>query len=664
MSASIIQLLHKDRRDSFLTHNPNITYFKDNIKQHTPFAIDIIEEEFNKTPNFSDEVFCELSKYGDLVKSLMLKITLPSVHINNAIDNEYLPNYSQNTIEFDDKTLTVDDMISTYSTLITNFNEFMNSAMIYWRSIKLLLKNTNVNYNIVISHVNNFIKTQNDIQHKYDQYNEFTNVKIKNTKATFNFDLLTYITYNFTLYSNSVHNATLNTEYKNAVNKYLDNYIFSKNIYLHHLYLLQNKYIGIKNKHDSQYYRFAWVNNIALKIIDYVTLEIGGQQIDYHTSLSLDKWFKSASAIEHVDTINDLFGNIKILTSYDSEKKPKYDLYIPLPFGCLLHPGQSIPAVSTKYQDIIVKLKLAELYECCFFEPDEFSGYVSNINIDEVVNIDSASLLVEYVHLSKNERSKFVSKNLEMLVEQNRIFTFSSVQKKNVILPIDFSNAVKDIQWSIRKKYNVEQMKLWNNYDNLVTFPGYLSATRQQTPYIGYVYIEMYHDTYNNKIINPDDYIGGICEIYHSKYYNGKYKILLAYEQLFVIDTTEFIYPDNIKFILHRKDKQEENIIEKENINIYGVPLMSLRDTTYFKYVQDRKRNKSSSFHSYSIALNPEEFQPSGVLNFNVIKNKQLQLILTDNAIANNDSYIVFVLGKSYNTMNVDKGYVRLIYNL
>ena len=77
---------------------------------------------------------------------------------------------------------------------------------------------------------------------------------------------------------------------------------------------------------------------------------------------------------------------------------------------------------------------------------------------------------------------------------------------------------------------------------------------------------------------------------------------------------------------------------------------------------------KSSNIHKYSFALLPEMLQPSGALNFNVIKNKKLQLELSNNAlnqaIANNDSYIVNIHGKSYNSLNTSKGYTNVVYGI
>ena len=57
--------------------------------RHTPFSIDIIEDYFNSIPNFGEEGFCQISKYGDLISNIFLKIVLPPVQIsnNNIVEN-------------------------------------------------------------------------------------------------------------------------------------------------------------------------------------------------------------------------------------------------------------------------------------------------------------------------------------------------------------------------------------------------------------------------------------------------------------------------------------------------------------------------------------------------------------------------------------------------
>lgn len=668
MSGSFIQLLSKNKKDAFLTFDPQITFFKTIFLQHTPFSIDTIEEQFNKTPNFNEEVFCELSKYGDLISSMFLKITLPSVHIKNTIDSSLITNYADTEIKYENYTLKIDAMITEYNTKIANFKAFLQSAMVYWRNIKNILNNSTTTYTTVITLIDNMINTQNDIQTVYDQYNEFADVKVNKSALKFNFSILTKIKTGYTQYANSIYNETLTAEYKTKILSYLSDYVFFQKQYLKFLIISRDLFVAHKAKHDTTYYRFAWVENIAFALINCFILEIGGQELDRFNNYTLNNWYNMSTKIEFVDTLNKMIGNVQILTSYDDLKTPSYTMYVPIPLWCSRYKAQALQCVATKHQDIIVKVRLNELYKCCFFEPDEFGSYVTNINIDEEIKIQQMSLIVDYIHLGDVERTKFSTFTMESLIEQHKILSFENVRRKTSLLPLDFTNSVKDIFWTVQKKYNVDQMKLWNDYTTFDTFPGLINVTGQQEPYIDKIFIKLDNGTvFNNYLTNFTDYNGGTCEIFHSKYYNGKFKIVLANEQVLVIDNKNFIYPDIIKFRLFKPTGLQQQIVDLENIMIFGKDLMTIRDPEFFTLVEDRNRSKTSlGIHKHSLSLNPEEFQPSGALNFNVIKNKQLQIITNDTVleqlIKNDDKLIVRIIAKNYNTLHIEKGYANTVF--
>ena len=72
MTGSLLQIVSTDIKDIFLTIDPQITFFKIVYLRHTPFAIDLLEEKFNTTPNFGEDGFCALSKNGDLISIIFL----------------------------------------------------------------------------------------------------------------------------------------------------------------------------------------------------------------------------------------------------------------------------------------------------------------------------------------------------------------------------------------------------------------------------------------------------------------------------------------------------------------------------------------------------------------------------------------------------------------
>ena len=239
------------------------------------------------------------------------------------------------------------------------------------------------------------------------------------------------------------------------------------------------------------------------------------------------------------------------------------------------------------------------------------------------------------------------------------------MDKVRVLLSLELSNAIKDINWTIQRTYNVEYMKQWNNYSLDKILMARISLICYVEPYVGYLVVQLSTSsfTYN---IDPNLYTNGTCEITHSKYYNGKYKILLAQKTTLIISCKQFIYPDYIHIIIKPKPSINVPDIVSENILIYGQNLDTLRETSFYQHVGSLTRTHGTLIHKRSFSLYPEQWQPSGTLNFNVIKNKQLQILFDRNFIEdvvdNNDSLIVNIIGKSYNALTREKGYCKLLY--
>ncbi|MEM3061973.1 MAG: major capsid protein [Nitrososphaerota archaeon] len=66
-------------QDVYLTGNPQITFFKVVYRRHTNFSVESIEQYFSGTTNFSRKSTAEISRNGDLIKHVILKVILPEV---------------------------------------------------------------------------------------------------------------------------------------------------------------------------------------------------------------------------------------------------------------------------------------------------------------------------------------------------------------------------------------------------------------------------------------------------------------------------------------------------------------------------------------------------------------------------------------------------------
>ena len=76
--AGRIKLAATGAQDQWLTSEPKFSHFLTNFKRHTKFSTEAIEIPFDGEPDFDTSVECRIpDNKGDLIRSMMLKFTLP-----------------------------------------------------------------------------------------------------------------------------------------------------------------------------------------------------------------------------------------------------------------------------------------------------------------------------------------------------------------------------------------------------------------------------------------------------------------------------------------------------------------------------------------------------------------------------------------------------------
>ena len=78
MGGGLMQLVAYGAQDVYLTGNPQITFFKVVYRRHTNFAVENIEQVFSGSADFGRRVTCQISRNGDLITKMYLKVVLPS----------------------------------------------------------------------------------------------------------------------------------------------------------------------------------------------------------------------------------------------------------------------------------------------------------------------------------------------------------------------------------------------------------------------------------------------------------------------------------------------------------------------------------------------------------------------------------------------------------
>ena len=92
MGGGLMQLVAYGAQDVYLTGNPQITFFKVVYRRYTNFAIETVELSLNGTADFGKRVTVTITRNGDLVTRMYLRIELGQVTMNNYPQDELLRN--------------------------------------------------------------------------------------------------------------------------------------------------------------------------------------------------------------------------------------------------------------------------------------------------------------------------------------------------------------------------------------------------------------------------------------------------------------------------------------------------------------------------------------------------------------------------------------------
>lgn len=76
-----MQLVAYGAQDVYLTSNPQVTFWKVMYRRHTNFSMESIEQVFNGQADWGKKVTCPISRNGDLIGRVYLRVEIPDVRI-------------------------------------------------------------------------------------------------------------------------------------------------------------------------------------------------------------------------------------------------------------------------------------------------------------------------------------------------------------------------------------------------------------------------------------------------------------------------------------------------------------------------------------------------------------------------------------------------------
>jgi hypothetical protein len=657
MTGSLIQIAAYGIHDTYLIGNPQITFFKTVYMRHTNFSMEYLEEQLQGVHDFGGNLSCNLSKAGDLLYKLYLKITLPNVSIHSSKiynDIKNIVDYDNLSISYNKINLFI-DKINYY--LIQNLYELLNISNINYTEInsKYVLFKKQINY----------INILNQIQDVNITFNK--NFYIPLYSKVIKYDTLINLSSYLDIdkyYKEYVNSNIMLKDIKTYLKQFLDEYslllkTFKINIF--NQLLLYKKIYDISTRKNIY---FRWVENIGHQIINKIDIEIGGKMIDFTDGVRMNIQYQLTNKILHDETFNKIIGNIPELTKFNYNPKTEYTLFIPIEFWFSKYSGISLPLIFLRYHDVKINIKLNDLVNCCYFEK------VDDIIIENEISLSSSvSLIANYIYLENDERKKFAQLEQEYLIDQTQkidvntntdIFNFQ----------LSFFNPVKQLFWIIRNK---------NNIDRLIYFD-----------YSCNYYIDIYEFLdYRDKLVrvktvenNLIDYIsiGDSIEIINSIYYSGVYIVKNIEDNFLFIEYLIYI-PENYKFNYTNtyiknnnyrgynqafiKKINNINPIKYTTLELNGISLLNKTDDIYHNFIQPYQYNSKSpeyGLNTYSFALSPEEFQPSGFCNFNRIDYVSISYQLNNKYKIDNSILSIYALG--YNILKFAYGKAAIVLNI
>lgn len=191
----------------------------------------------------------------------------------------------------------------------------------------------------------------------------------------------------------------------------------------------------------------CWTRNPGHVAIDYVNIEIGGQEIDRHYGDWLNIWNELTQTAEKEDGYNVMIGSTVNLTT-PSSSIDAATLYIPLQFWFCRNPGLALPLIALQYHEVKFNISFRQASEC-------YITSTGSSPTSGVPSITNASLFIDYVYLDTDERRQFAQVQHEYLIEQLQFTGAESYSNSAVKSKLALNHPCKELVWVIQKDANV-----------------------------------------------------------------------------------------------------------------------------------------------------------------------------------------------------------------
>jgi hypothetical protein len=193
---------------------------------------------------------------------------------------------------------------------------------------------------------------------------------------------------------------------------------------------------------------FSWVNGIGNAMIDYVSFQIGQQEIDRQSGEWLHVWAQLTTPYSKYAGFNVMTGWQESF-SQQTQSGPLH-LFIPLRFWFCNNIGLALPLVALQSAPLRIYIKFKNGYDMVY------SDNLIDTPCQDIVSkpfVQDITLWGDFVYLDVEERRRFASSRHEYLIEQVQYIKRYSVAAgvQNVSIPLNFNHPLKEIIWVVQQ---------------------------------------------------------------------------------------------------------------------------------------------------------------------------------------------------------------------
>lgn len=391
--------------------------------------------------------------------------------------------------------------------------------------------------------------------------------------------------------------------------------------------------------------KIAWVKKIALAMIKYIDLEIGGRIINRHYNdwLNIEYEFYSNQKGFYYMIGDD----IDIINTFTNGKE-SFKLYLPLKFFFNIEPDMAFPILSIQKQDIKIHIEFNSFNNCIRESPSHYFEINENICLfkkDELIrqNVDGKLAIGRFVFFDVNNKRVYYEKIY------NDFAVPTSINNKYKVIG---DNTLYSVSIKLSSPIVKDETYIYNN----------IPSIKDSYLLVNYLYLGNNERWYfqNNKLRYIVPLVNTVLEK-NLININNNYKLTLSQPTKLlvwrVMLNSNIDVKDYFNFSSYPILENDEPLVLTNKLFINSLNVCEVDNYEFYSYLQNYLNNFNNSkfIYQYPFGLKVKENKEYGSLNFSKIDDAYLQLNL--NKIVNyQNSFNIKAYSIYYNIYEISNG--------